>query len=105
MSQQLLLQGTELAKATVDQVEKLNRRTMDQLTAKVYFYYVRFHELTDKLAEIRPYVSTKVDFLLKHLKPGRPDILETDPFHRTEHCWQLNEQLHCEEMMIHKLRF
>ncbi|CAO3678381.1 unnamed protein product [Umbelopsis vinacea] len=47
-------QGTELAKATVDQVEKLNRRTMDQLTAKVYFYYVRFHELTDKLAEIRP---------------------------------------------------
>ncbi|KAH8548699.1 proteasome regulatory subunit C-terminal-domain-containing protein [Umbelopsis sp. PMI_123] len=47
-------EGTELAKTTVEQVEKFNRRTMDQLTAKVYFYYVRFHELTDKLAEIRP---------------------------------------------------
>ncbi|GAB5586969.1 26S proteasome non-ATPase regulatory subunit [Umbelopsis nana] len=47
-------QGTELAKATVEQVEELNRRTLDQLTAKVYFYYVRFHELTDRLAEIRP---------------------------------------------------
>ncbi|CAM0135598.1 26S proteasome non-ATPase regulatory subunit [Umbelopsis sp. WA50703] len=47
-------QGMELSKSTVQQVETLNRRTMDQLTAKAYFYYVRYHELTDKLAEIRP---------------------------------------------------
>lgn len=36
----------------------LNRRTMDQIAARVYFYHARFHELTNKLAEIRPYVYT-----------------------------------------------
>eukprot|EP01126_Amoeba_proteus_P063279 TRINITY_DN8706_c0_g2_i8.p1 TRINITY_DN8706_c0_g2~~TRINITY_DN8706_c0_g2_i8.p1 ORF type:complete len:481 (+),score=100.59 TRINITY_DN8706_c0_g2_i8:113-1555(+) len=38
----------------VEQLSKWNRRTLDSLSAKVYFYYARSHELVGKLAEIRP---------------------------------------------------
>jgi 26S proteasome regulatory subunit N3 len=35
-------------------VQELNRRSLDQLAAKVYFYYARFYEVAGRLAEIRP---------------------------------------------------
>ncbi|SCV74052.1 BQ2448_6484 [Microbotryum intermedium] len=38
--------GKELASSLLDQVTSLNRRTMDQLSSKVYFYWVRLHELS-----------------------------------------------------------
>ncbi|KAI8090692.1 proteasome regulatory subunit C-terminal-domain-containing protein [Thamnidium elegans] len=46
--------GLELAKITVDRMTIMNRRTMDQIAARVYFYHGRFYELSNKLAEIRP---------------------------------------------------
>ncbi|GAA5801151.1 proteasome regulatory subunit C-terminal-domain-containing protein [Helicostylum pulchrum] len=46
--------GLELAKITVDRMTTMNRRTMDQIAARVYFYHGRFYELSNKLAEIRP---------------------------------------------------
>lgn len=47
-------QGKTLSTETVAKVQNLNRRTLDQLSARVYFYYTRFYELTGQLAEIRP---------------------------------------------------
>ncbi|KAL0076148.1 proteasome regulatory subunit C-terminal-domain-containing protein [Phycomyces blakesleeanus] len=49
-----LKKGTELADKTVKKILLLNRRTLDQLAARVYFYHARFYELTGRLAEIRP---------------------------------------------------
>ncbi|KAF9433517.1 26S proteasome non-ATPase regulatory subunit [Entomortierella beljakovae] len=49
-----LEKGIELSNITVKNVQELNRRSLDQLAAKVYFYYARFYELSGRLAEIRP---------------------------------------------------
>jgi hypothetical protein len=50
-------QGKELANALLATVSSLNRRTMDQLSSKVYFYWVRLHELAgDDTAPLRTYV-------------------------------------------------
>ncbi|SAM07506.1 hypothetical protein [Absidia glauca] len=46
--------GARLANATVDRLVPLNRRTLDLLAARIYFYHARFYELADRLAEIRP---------------------------------------------------
>ncbi|RHZ70257.1 hypothetical protein Glove_273g12 [Diversispora epigaea] len=46
--------GIELSNETITKVQSLNRRTLDQLSARTYFYYARFYELTGNLAEIRP---------------------------------------------------
>ncbi|SAL96372.1 hypothetical protein [Absidia glauca] len=49
-----LEKGLRLANDTVDRLVPLNRRTLDLLAARIYFYHARFYELTDRLAEIRP---------------------------------------------------
>jgi 26S proteasome regulatory subunit N3 len=49
-----VLQGIELSNQTIGMVQELNRRSLDQLAAKVYFYYARFYEVAGRLAEIRP---------------------------------------------------
>ncbi|KAF9920647.1 26S proteasome non-ATPase regulatory subunit [Linnemannia zychae] len=54
LDQNQLEKGMELSNITVKMVQDLNRRSLDQLAAKVYFYYARFYELTGRLAEIRP---------------------------------------------------
>ncbi|KAJ3072576.1 26S proteasome non-ATPase regulatory subunit [Podochytrium sp. JEL0797] len=46
--------GITLSSELVDYIQKVNRRTMDQLSAKVYFYYERFFEIANRLAEVRP---------------------------------------------------
>jgi len=48
-----LLKGAELAESYVQRVISFNRRTMDMLAAKFYFYYSRFFELTNRLSSIR----------------------------------------------------
>lgn len=52
------IKKNEVALKAVDSLlEKLgetNRRTMDPLSAKVYFYYSRVYEVNNKLADIRP---------------------------------------------------
>ncbi|KAI9306132.1 proteasome regulatory subunit C-terminal-domain-containing protein [Cunninghamella echinulata] len=49
-----LEKGLLLANNTVDRLVPLNRRTLDLLAARIYFYHARFYELTNRLAEIRP---------------------------------------------------
>ncbi|KAI7863241.1 proteasome regulatory subunit C-terminal-domain-containing protein [Spinellus fusiger] len=49
-----LAKGMELADKVVKKMLELNRRTLDQLAARIYFYHARFYELTGRLAEIRP---------------------------------------------------
>lgn len=39
---------------TAEKIHSLNRRTLDPIAAKVFFYLARVHEITDRLAEIRP---------------------------------------------------
>ncbi|CAG8550280.1 21171_t:CDS:10 [Gigaspora rosea] len=46
--------GIQLSNETIAKIQSLNRRTLDQLSARVYFYYARFYELTGNLAVIRP---------------------------------------------------
>ncbi|KAI8883634.1 hypothetical protein K501DRAFT_219032 [Backusella circina FSU 941] len=46
--------GLELAGKTVEKIATLNRRTLDQLSARIYFYHARFYELQNRLADIRP---------------------------------------------------
>ncbi|ORX78600.1 hypothetical protein BCR32DRAFT_301551 [Anaeromyces robustus] len=45
--------GAELADSFVQRLLSFNRRTMDMLAAKFYFYYSRFFELTNRLSSIR----------------------------------------------------
>lgn len=39
---------------TVEICGKANRRTLDQIAAKVYFYLARAYELQGRLAELQP---------------------------------------------------
>lgn len=57
LDQKQLPAGLALADHTVQRLQVMNRRTLDQLAAKIYFYYARFHELengNDGLTSIRP---------------------------------------------------
>ncbi|KAJ3120862.1 26S proteasome non-ATPase regulatory subunit [Nowakowskiella sp. JEL0407] len=46
--------GVTLATELVNKVQSLNRRTLDQLAARVYFYCARFYELLNRAPETRP---------------------------------------------------
>jgi 26S proteasome regulatory subunit N3 len=52
----MVQQGLALADHTVTRIQSLNRRTLDQLAGRVFFYYARFHELAggNEFAAIRP---------------------------------------------------
>lgn len=41
--------------SAVKRLQQLNRRTLDVLAARIYFYYSYSFELTDSLADIRGY--------------------------------------------------
>ena len=47
----------ELAHQTAEKVHSFNRRTLDSLASKVYFYLSRAHELDGDISVIRPYVD------------------------------------------------
>ncbi|KAL3528406.1 hypothetical protein ACH5RR_007728 [Cinchona calisaya] len=47
------LQGKECASAGIARLKNLNRRTLDVLTSRLYFFYSLSYELTGELAEIR----------------------------------------------------
>lgn len=49
-------QASDLFSATVELVQKLNRRSLDHLSAKVYFYLGRVYELQGRDADLRPCV-------------------------------------------------
>ena len=46
--------GLTLAKTLLTAIQLANRRTMDTIAAKIYFYYARFSELQSVAATIRP---------------------------------------------------
>lgn len=46
--------AADLATKTAERIHELNRRTLDPIAAKVYFYLSRAYELAGKLADIRP---------------------------------------------------
>lgn len=48
-----LPQAKETASAAVQRVAAFNRRTLDGITSKLYFYFSWTHECTDSLADIR----------------------------------------------------
>lgn len=42
---------------TAEMITSLNRRTMDAIAAKVYFYLARAYDLQGRLAELQPSVD------------------------------------------------
>mmetsp|Transcript_4378 Transcript_4378/g.13259 ORF Transcript_4378/g.13259 Transcript_4378/m.13259 type:complete len:503 (+) Transcript_4378:214-1722(+) len=62
--------------ALVDYVASFNRRTMDDVASRAYFFYSRAHELTDKLALIRPrLLSAYRTAVLRHNHIGQGMLL------------------------------
>ncbi len=53
----------ELIAKMMDKITSQNRRSMDALAAKCYFYYVRVYELLGKLDQTRQYVTLMVHAL------------------------------------------
>lgn len=49
-----IAEAGDFALETSKMVQQANRRTMDQISAKIYFYLARAYEMQDKLAELRP---------------------------------------------------
>ena len=50
------MQGKECASAAINRLKTLNRRTVDVIAAKLYFFYSYIYELTDSLLDIRGWV-------------------------------------------------
>lgn len=58
-------------------VRSLNRRTLDALGSKVFFYYSHVHELAGKLADIRPtLISLHRTACLHHDDIGQATVRE-----------------------------
>jgi 26S proteasome regulatory subunit N3 len=54
IDQKKLTSARELAQLLVNRISELNRRTLDQIAARIFFYYARVHELLGRSEEIRP---------------------------------------------------
>ena len=48
-----LEEGAHFSTSLVNDVHAQNRRTLDQIGAKIFFYYSRFYELLGQLSSIR----------------------------------------------------
>lgn len=53
-----LAKATDLFSSTVELIQKLNRRSLDHLAAKVYFYLGRVFEIQGRDADLRPFVRS-----------------------------------------------
>ncbi|KAE8724057.1 hypothetical protein F3Y22_tig00010968pilonHSYRG00113 [Hibiscus syriacus] len=67
-------QAKACSSLSIARLKNLNRRTLDVLAARLYFYYSICYELTGSLAEIRRYVLKKIRL-----------AKQTDKFKRTAH--------------------
>ncbi|RKP04146.1 hypothetical protein CXG81DRAFT_29092 [Caulochytrium protostelioides] len=47
-------EGMALSTLLIERIQQSNRRTLDYLASRHYFYFARFHELQNRLPEIRP---------------------------------------------------
>ncbi|KAJ1506902.1 26S proteasome non-ATPase regulatory subunit [Coelomomyces lativittatus] len=54
--QKLIQKGMATAAEMVQYIQAADRRTLDPLSAKVYFYYSRFHSLTDQSPKVRAHL-------------------------------------------------
>lgn len=52
----LKFKALELAEKMMDKIVSQNRRSLDVIASKCFFYYTRVHELTGKLDQIRLYI-------------------------------------------------
>ena len=52
-----LEEAAEFSTSLVEEIHSQNRRTLDQIGAKIFFYYSRAYELLGDLSSIRPYFS------------------------------------------------
>lgn len=50
--------GAIFSQKLVEKLQTYNRRSMDKISAKIYFYYSYFWEMQGKLSEIRPVILT-----------------------------------------------
>mmetsp|Transcript_27738 Transcript_27738/g.36093 ORF Transcript_27738/g.36093 Transcript_27738/m.36093 type:complete len:527 (+) Transcript_27738:172-1752(+) len=68
--------AAELAASLVDRVKEINRRSVDALSAKVYFYFVQAYTNLGKLGEIRPVLlSLHRSCCLRHDEMGQAVLL------------------------------
>jgi 26S proteasome regulatory subunit N3 len=58
-----LEEAAEFSTSLVEEIHAQNRRTLDQIGAKIFFYYSRAYELLGDLSSIRPYFSSPSFFL------------------------------------------
>lgn len=66
----------ECSTAAVQRLQKFNRRTLDALAARVYFYFSLSHERTDSLAEIRStLLALNRTATLRHDELGQETLL------------------------------
>lgn len=55
LDQKQYARGKDLATRSIEHFGQLNRRSLDQLMSKLYFYWVRLHEVSgDDTAALRP---------------------------------------------------
>lgn len=54
------MQARDVADSAVERLKDFNRRTLDVIGARIYFYYSWAYECTDAIADIRRYVYTGV---------------------------------------------
>ena len=70
---QALLQAVQLATATVQRLDGFNRRTLDGLAARVYFYYAWLHECTGQLMSIQRCAGPVLPEACAVLLPASPN--------------------------------
>eukprot|EP00271_Cylindrocystis_brebissonii_P017227 TRINITY_DN4396_c0_g1_i1.p1 TRINITY_DN4396_c0_g1~~TRINITY_DN4396_c0_g1_i1.p1 ORF type:complete len:513 (-),score=114.92 TRINITY_DN4396_c0_g1_i1:191-1729(-) len=76
IDQKLLSEAKQCSSATVKKLQKLNRRTMDLLAARVFFYYSLAHERTNSLADIRStLLALNRTATLRHDEIGQETVL------------------------------
>ncbi|KNG44350.1 26s proteasome non-atpase regulatory subunit 3 [Stemphylium lycopersici] len=70
-------EGAEFAESLVDKIRELNRRTLDSLAAKAYFYFSLFHEEMDPKPPSKQ--SPVINIRGKLLAALRSAVLRKDP--------------------------
>ncbi|KAI8837832.1 proteasome regulatory subunit C-terminal-domain-containing protein [Chytridium lagenaria] len=68
--------GYKLSTDLVERIQAQNRRALDQIAAKIYFYLERFYEMKGKLAEARPlFLAAQRTATLRHDEETQATIL------------------------------
>jgi 26S proteasome regulatory subunit N3 len=76
IDQKQLEEAKACSSAAVKRLQQLNRRTLDVLAARVYYYYSYSHELTDSLVDIRgTLLALHQTATLRHDELGQETLL------------------------------